>query len=91
MNAIEKEVEITEAEYDEVLEEIYGKSVLVCGMDMYPPRVLKEMDPIAYRCGKGDYEDSLDRVWECDECGEEYKDEDEAEECCKEDEEEKKD
>ncbi len=50
-----------EARYEESLRELYG-DVNVCGMEMDAVRVLKEMDPTAYRCGMNDYEDSEDFV-----------------------------
>ena len=49
----------TEAEYDEFLDEIEG-SVTVAGMEFYASDILKSCDPIAYRCGKVDYEASFD-------------------------------
>ena len=49
----------TEAEYDEFLDEIEG-SVTVAGMEFYASDILKSCDPIAYRCGKVDYESNFD-------------------------------
>lgn len=46
-----------EERYEETLRELYG-DVNVCGMEMDAVRVLKEMDPTAYRCGVNDWEDS---------------------------------
>jgi hypothetical protein len=77
-----KEIEITEEEFDEVLDEEYG-DVLVAGI-LYPTsQVLKEVDPVAYRCAKGDYEDSLgSEVYICENCGCEYDNYEDAENCC---------
>lgn len=73
--------EHTEEEYDEFLDECYGEVVIGC-ITFSPSTVLRECDPIAYRCGLTDY-DSMCPVWVCGECGTEYpEDEDEAEECC---------
>lgn len=47
-----------EARFDEMLDECYSfDSVGGPFAHMSPSRVLKEMDPIAYRCGVNDYED----------------------------------
>lgn len=45
--------------YDLWLEEIYPDPVMICGYEMDPIRILKEMDPVTYRCGKSDYESFL--------------------------------
>lgn len=62
------EYEISESDFDEFLDEI-EEPVKVCGMELYPSDVLKNCDPIAYRCAKSDYESSYD----LDDC-EEYQD-----------------
>jgi hypothetical protein len=82
MKAREIEQEISEEDYIQVLNDTYG-TVEICGQTFDSGYALKELDPTAFRCGKVDYEDTLERKWECTECGEEYTDEDEAEECCK--------
>ena len=41
--------------YEEMLDEIHGEF-----MNMNASRILKECDPIAYRCGLSDYVDSLE-------------------------------
>ena len=53
------EYSCTEAEYDDFLDEIEG-SVTVAGMEFYASDILKSCDPIAYRCGKVDYEANFD-------------------------------
>ena len=58
----------TESEYDEFLDEVEG-SVTVAGMEFYASDILKSCDPVAYRCGKADYESNFD----LDNC-EEYND-----------------
>ena len=45
--------------YDEFLDECY-ESIKIGNIEFYPSRVLKELDPIAYNCGKADYFDSCD-------------------------------
>lgn len=47
------------AQWDECLNE--GGYVYVAGIAFNPSRVLKELDPIAYRCGLNDYVDGLDK------------------------------
>lgn len=42
-------------QYDEMLDEVNGEF-----MGVQASRILKEMDPTAYRCGLNDYVDSLD-------------------------------
>ena len=53
------EYEMTDEQYDELLDEIYG-DVEVCGNTYNASYALKELDPIAYRVGKSDYESSYD-------------------------------
>ena len=76
MNAYE--IEKDEEEFEEYLNSAYG-DVEVCGM-MYPAgKGLKELDEVAFRCALSDEPIR----YGCGECGAEYDDEDEAEECCK--------
>jgi len=53
---------ITEAEalemYEEMLDDCEGL-VELCGMTYSASYVLREIDPVAYRCGFNDYVDSL--------------------------------
>lgn len=76
MNAYEKEYD--ERDFEDMLNENY-EEVNVLGITYGAGTVLKAVDPIAFRCAMSDEP----VVWVCDECGEEYSDEDEAEECCK--------
>jgi len=65
-----------EARFDEMLDECYSfEKVGSIFASMSPSRVLKEVDPIAYRCGVNDYEDSENLV----EIGDDYYERDEAE------------
>ena len=43
--------------YDEMLDECYG-TVSIAGLDYDTARTLKDVDPIAYRCGFCDWLDS---------------------------------
>lgn len=53
-------------DYDEVLDE--GGAVMVGGCEFLPSRILRELDPIAYRCGLNDYVDSIDLSDDADYC-----------------------
>jgi hypothetical protein len=43
-----------DSQYDDFLDEIYPDCT-IAGMDFFTSRVLKELDPTAYRCGKNDW------------------------------------
>ena len=79
--------EVSDEEYDEFLDDCYGPFE-IGGIKFYASRVLAELDPIAYSCGKYDYEDGLgeEDCWECPICGKEFEEdeEDEAKYCCQE-------
>ena len=62
------EYSCTESEYDEFLDENF-EDVEVVGFTYSTSEALKRLDPIAYRCGKSDYESNFD----LDDC-EEYND-----------------
>lgn len=47
-----------EDQYEEWLNDCYG-DVDVCGISYPAGRALRELDPIAFRCGRNDYENSL--------------------------------
>lgn len=53
------EVEISDEQYDEMLDDIYGE-VQIAGMSYSTSYALKELDPTAYRCGKSDFESGMD-------------------------------
>lgn len=52
------EYESSDEEYDEMLDS--EGLVKVCGLEFYPSTILKECDPVAYRCGKSDYDSNFD-------------------------------
>ena len=55
----------TSTAYDDMLDECYSlESVGGPFAHMLASRVLEEVDPIAYRCGQNDYEDSQRDDWE---------------------------
>lgn len=75
------EVEPTDDEIQEELEQIYPEEINVCGMKMNPVYVLKRMDRVAFDM----YASDNMRWYKCDDCGTVYKSddaEDEAIECC---------
>lgn len=72
--------ELTDNEYEAVINET-SEDVRICGMHYQQGHILRKIDPIAFRCGKLEHEDTLPYM--CGECKTEYDDEDEAEECCK--------
>ena len=53
------EYSCSESEYDDFLDEVEG-SVTVAGMEFYASDILKSCDPVAYRCGKVDFESNYD-------------------------------
>ena len=71
--------EIDEKEYEDKLNEIYG-DVDICGFKYPAGRALREIDPVAFRCGLAEEPE----VWVCDGCDTEHETEEEATECCKE-------
>ncbi|UAV84644.1 hypothetical protein PHB09_149 [Pseudomonas phage PHB09] len=52
------EVELTDSEYEEILNELYG-DVEVCGSSYGSGSLLVDADPVAFRCGKNDYESGI--------------------------------
>lgn len=52
------QIDISESEYIDHLDDCYGE-VSVCGMSYSAGRVLSEVDPVAFRCGWGDYESEI--------------------------------
>lgn len=74
-----KEKTITEKEYEEMLNEIYPEVCLGNGLVFTAGRIIRELDPIAFRCGIADEPIK----YCCSECEQVYDDKEEAEECCK--------
>jgi hypothetical protein len=65
---------MTDREYEDVLDDVFG-NVKICGFVFSSGRALRELDPIAFDCGKADYIDSL-----LSDLGEEEDEEEESEE-----------
>jgi len=53
------EYSCSDDEYDQYLDDVYG-DVQVCSFEYPTSQALKLLDPIAYRCGKSDYETDYD-------------------------------
>jgi len=82
----EREDSFSEDDYQEYLNDLYPL-VDICGFKMQQGDILLEMDYTAFREGYNNYLDSeVEDVYTCGECNVEYTDEEEAEECCKEEE-----
>lgn len=65
-----------EARFDDMLDEIYSFEKVGGPFEhMSPSRVLKEVDPVAYRCGVNDYEDGEEWI----EIGGDYYEQDDTE------------
>lgn len=77
MNAREKEKD--EREFEQQLNETF-ESVTICGIEFKAGTVLKNCDPIAFRCALSD--DPITYI--CDHCETEHPDEQEANDCCEE-------
>lgn len=54
----EGQIDITESEYEDFLNDIYD-AVEICGMSYDSGRALRLLDPVAFRCGLGDYESEI--------------------------------
>ena len=92
MNIRKKELSLENDEdaelYERMLGEIWGDTVMICGFEMDPVYILRVMDATAYNTGFNDWssqEEDENPLWICGECGEDYENEEDAEECCKED------
>lgn len=54
-----------DAQFDEFLDDV-EQSVTIYGIEFYPSDILKNCDPIAYRCAKSDYEANFE-LSDCEE------------------------
>jgi hypothetical protein len=52
------QVDISKEQYADMLDECH-EPVVVCGMTYSAGRVLQKLDPVAFRCGLGDYESEV--------------------------------
>ena len=75
--------EYSEEEYDEMLDDVYGK-VSIAWYDWFTSVALYKLDPIAYNCWYSDWESCQEEIRICGECDSEHETEAEANECCQE-------
>lgn len=52
------EISLSNEEYRDYLNDMYG-SVTVCGQEFEQGDLLEDADPVAFRCGKSDYESQI--------------------------------
>ncbi len=57
-NVVNGQVDVSESEYADYIDECH-EAVEVMGMSYNASRVLQECDPVAFRCGLGDYESEI--------------------------------
>ncbi len=53
------EIELNESEFDEMLDDVFGKA-RIAGFEYDTGYALKNLDPVAYRCAKNDYEAGME-------------------------------
>lgn len=73
-----EEVEMDEKDYEEMLNDVYGE-IKIGNLTFWAGEIVKELDPIAFRCGL-----SEDVKFKCGKCREIYEDEEDAKNCCEE-------
>ncbi len=49
-------IDISESEFIDFLNDVYCEDVTICGMTFSQGEALKNLDPVAFHCGLGDYE-----------------------------------
>lgn len=57
-NVVNGQVDVSESEYCDYIDECY-EAVQVAGITFDASKVLQECDPVAFRCGLGDYESEI--------------------------------
>lgn len=58
-NVVKGQVDVSESQYADWLDDLYPESVQACGMTFTQSRILQELDSVAFRCGLGDYESEV--------------------------------
>lgn len=76
-----EEVETDERDFEELLNDSFG-DVNICGMNYPAGTALKKVDPIAFRVANADEPIRF----KCGECDEIHEEDEDAQECCKEEE-----
>lgn len=59
IETFDKEDHLNDAAFDDFIDET-TRDLIILGMSYRASRVLKEIDPIAYKCCKADYADSME-------------------------------
>jgi hypothetical protein len=77
-----EEDKYTEDTYMDMLDDIYG-DVEICGMTYNAGYALKELDPIAFRCGMSDMQE-YETIYQCPICGTDHEEYEDALYCCQE-------
>jgi len=77
---VTRKIELDDEDLDYMIDDIYPE-VIIAGSAFYASDILKELDPICYEMIREELE-KKETVYICNECGEEYDDEFEAESCC---------
>ena len=57
-NVVNGAVDVSTSQYQEMLNDVYG-DVTICGMTYGQGDALEALDPVAFRCGLGDYESEI--------------------------------
>ena len=57
-NVVNGQVDVSKHQYQEMLNDVYG-DVTICGMTYGQGDALEALDPVAFRCGLGDYESEI--------------------------------
>ena len=57
-NVVNGQVDVSESQYADYLDDT-SESVVVCGITFSTSTILRECDPIAFRCGLSDYESEI--------------------------------
>lgn len=81
MNA--RKYEISDDDFEEILNKMYHVEVSICGYEHQQGSLLRRIDEVSFNQEKSNYEDGQ---YVCGECDSIYDSEEEAEECCKEEE-----
>ena len=58
-DVVNNEISLGDDEYQDWLEEIYYEEVVICGSTFTQAAALKQLDPVAFRYGKADYESEI--------------------------------
>ena len=53
------QIDISESEYIDLLNEVYYEEVTICGMTFSQGDALKDLDPVAFRCSLSDCESEM--------------------------------